>query len=109
MFQRKGREVVTDFGPEAKKVRSKDSTWLLKGGCGSQSYRVLGLHPFRTQEAVLHVLSAFVCVTRTREKARPVTVVTKAEGTTHQTSRQILWSLAETPPPPAQALGHCQL
>lgn len=91
MFQRKGREGVTDFGPETKKVRSKDNRWLLKGGCGSQSYRVLGLHPFLTQEAVLHVLSAFVCVSRTREKAHPATVVTKAEGTTHQTSRQILW------------------
>lgn len=91
MFQRKKKkEVVTDLGPKAKKVRSKDDQWLLKGGCGSQSYRIHGLHPFLTQEVVLHLLSAFVCVPRTREKAHPVTLVTKAEETTHQNSQQIL-------------------
>lgn len=62
MFQRKEKEVDIDVGPETKKVRSKDNLWLLKGGCGSQDYRGLGLHPWLTPEAVLHVLSAFVCV-----------------------------------------------
>ena len=58
----KEREVVTDFGPEAKNVRSKNNLWLLQGRVwlseSQDPWVVLRL----TQEAVLHVLSALICV-----------------------------------------------
>lgn len=58
----KEREVVTDFGPEAKNVRSKNNLWLLQGRVwlseSQDPWVVLRL----TQEAVLHVLGALICV-----------------------------------------------
>lgn len=90
MFQRKEREVITDFGPEAKTMRSKNNRWLLKG-----RVRLSGLYGPWVVSLVdsgggsAHAQCCCVCPGAC-EKAHHVIVVMRAEGKTHLTSQQIL-------------------
>ena len=57
MFQmRKEREAITKLGPKARNL------WLLGGRVQVPECGILGSYLWLTQEVVLHVLSAFVCV-----------------------------------------------
>ena len=79
MFQmRKEREAITKLGPKARNL------WLLGGRVQVPECGILGSYLWLTQEVVLHVLSAFVCV------CVCVCVSQACEKVHCQTSQQIL-------------------